>query len=561
MKNIILLACLFAAVSTAATPAPNFSVTTSNSQSFQLYPQYISQGKLVVIEAFFTTCPPCNAHAPLLQNLYTQMLAAHPGKVEFLLLSTLSTDTNVKVATYKTSKSLTMPAAGADGGSITALQPYTSGQFGPFQGTPTFIVIAPGSGEVHFDIRGNSASETMSLLTAKIAELLPVAPPPPAPVVCNLRDFFDAPIGSVQLQVTAPGFDTLIEANGSYTLSNVAALQNQLYTINPQKNDNPLNGITTYDLLLISKHILGIESLLCDWQRIAADVNCSGTITTLDIVTARKLLLGLTQSLPCDAWRFVPDSASAVSGGCAAFQGVKIGDVNGQPCNAGFAAPETRTALMFQLNDRWLEAGETTTITINAAEAMNIQGLQLSLQFDPKKLIIKQISSPLLEQFDTASFNLEGAETGAIPISWINPAGQAFEAGDGLLTLEVSAAQAGQLSNLLTLGTGAGLRPEIYDATGYPHSLGWQWNTEPGHAPAFQIHPNPARSGINLSATLSADQNCFVQITDMQGKIVLSTTLPGQRGFNQWYLPLGNNPPGLYGVRVNGLPAGKIVRL
>lgn len=561
MKNIFLLACLFAAFCASATPAPNFSVTTSSNQSFQLYPQYISQGKLVVIEAFFTTCPPCSAHAPLVQNLYTQMLAAHPGKVEFILLSTLSTDTHVKVANYKISKSLTMPAAGAEGGSLTALQPYTSGQFGQFLGTPTFIVIAPGSGEVYFDIRGNSASETMTLLTAKIAELLPVVPPPPAPVVCNLRDFFDAPIGSVQLQVTASNFDTLIEANGSYTLSNIAALQNQLYTINPKKNDNPLNGITTYDLLLISKHILGIESLHCDWQRIAADVNCSGTITTLDIVTARKLLLGLTQSLPCDAWRFVPDSASAVSGGCAAFQGVKIGDVNGQPCNAGFVASEDRAALALQLYDRRLEAGEAATVTMALPEAMDIQGLQFALRFDPKKLVIKQINAPLLEQFDPAAFNLEGAETGAIPISWINAAGQTMETGDGLLTLEVSAVQAGQLSNMLALDAGAKLRPEIYDAAENPRSIAWQWNPAPDPAMPYQIYPNPARSGITLSAALPADQNCFIQIMSLQGKIVLSTTLPAQRGLNQWYLPLENIPAGMYGVRVNGQSAGKLVRL
>jgi hypothetical protein len=33
------------------------------------------------------------------------------------------------------------------------------------------------------------------------------------------------------------------------------------FTITPAKDDNPLNGVTTYDLVLISKHILGIEPL------------------------------------------------------------------------------------------------------------------------------------------------------------------------------------------------------------------------------------------------------------------------------------------------------------
>ncbi|HAD12170.1 MAG TPA: hypothetical protein DCF33_06995 [Saprospirales bacterium] len=32
-------------------------------------------------------------------------------------------------------------------------------------------------------------------------------------------------------------------------------------SITPRKNDQPLNGVTTYDLSLISKHILGLEPL------------------------------------------------------------------------------------------------------------------------------------------------------------------------------------------------------------------------------------------------------------------------------------------------------------
>jgi hypothetical protein len=33
------------------------------------------------------------------------------------------------------------------------------------------------------------------------------------------------------------------------------------FTIAPEKDDNPLNGVTTYDLVLISKHILGIRAV------------------------------------------------------------------------------------------------------------------------------------------------------------------------------------------------------------------------------------------------------------------------------------------------------------
>ena len=78
-------------------------------------------------------------------------------------------------------------------------------------------------------------------------------------------------------------------------------------TITPSKNINPLNGVTTYDLVLIQKHILGIELLDSPWKIIAADANQDGKVTTFDIITLRKLILGITTELPNGkSWRFAP---------------------------------------------------------------------------------------------------------------------------------------------------------------------------------------------------------------------------------------------------------------
>ncbi len=83
------------------------------------------------------------------------------------------------------------------------------------------------------------------------------------------------------------------------------------YTIEivPFRNDNPLNGVTTYDLSLISKHILGLEPLNSPYKMLAADINQDGSITTFDVLLLRKLILGLIPNLPHGkAWRFMPKS-------------------------------------------------------------------------------------------------------------------------------------------------------------------------------------------------------------------------------------------------------------
>jgi hypothetical protein len=123
------------------------------------------------------------------------------------------------------------------------------------------------------------------------------------------------------------------------------------FSVTPSKNINPLNGVTSFDLTLISKHILGIEALDSPYKMIAADVNQDGKITTFDIVILRKLILGITNELPNGkSWRFLPDNyvfpnpqnpfmpafpeqievpntADPVPSDFR-FKGVKIGDVN-----------------------------------------------------------------------------------------------------------------------------------------------------------------------------------------------------------------------------------------
>jgi peroxiredoxin len=543
----MLFSCLFLTGNqlNAQAPAPDFTITTSDGQVKKLYQDYINQQKLVVIEAFFTSCPPCATHAPLVQNLYNSMLAAHPGKIEFILLSTLNSDTNLKVAQYKTSKGLTMPGAGKDGGSITALQPYLSGQFGPFQGTPTFIVIAPGTGTVYFDIRGNSAAQTIDLLQQKIEELFPKD--------CSLEDPFGTPLDQVQMTVAAPGFDTTFFAENTYNLSQVASLKNTAYTLKPFKAGIPL-GLTTYDLVLISKHILGITPFNCPWQLIAADVNCTQSVTTFDILTGRKVILGIQDSFPCGAWRFMPDSTSVSSGGCQDFVGVRLGDVNAGPCTdslvSGADSRSSSRDLFFHSTD--FQPGETKRVSLFFGANIPLDGLQLAFDFDPNLLKIHSISSEVLEGFDSESFRLSDQ---GLAISWIHAAGQQIEANSNLLTLEITALQGGNLSGLLHLSP-SGLASEAYGSTGQIYPLQFS------ELSAFQtcsIIPNPAAGRFSLQVPVEKAVDLLVQMLDIRGRIVFERTFAASKGLNQYDIEAGENPNGVYFIKVNGEAAGKVI--
>jgi hypothetical protein len=160
----------------------------------------------------------------------------------------------------------------------------------------------------------------------------------------------EEPIGNVRLSLsgTMP-MTTMSAPDGSYLFDNLE--EDFDYTVTAYRNDDPLNGVTTFDIVLISKHILALTPLDSPYKRIAADVNRSGSITTLDIIQLRKLILNIYTEFPSNtSWRFIDQdyvfpqptnpwveffpeliNLNDLIGEelNAGFIGVKIGDVNG----------------------------------------------------------------------------------------------------------------------------------------------------------------------------------------------------------------------------------------
>ncbi len=197
------------------------------------------------------------------------------------------------------------------------------------------------------------------------------APPVMAGVAGIIRigkDSTSKGLSGVTLQITSalPLMNKIVRTDtaGRYRLDSLLA--NRSYTVKPVKKDNPLNGVTTFDLTLIVQHILGVKPITDPYKLIAADANRSGSITTFDIVELRRLILGAYDTLPNnDSWRFVrrdhvftnPDNpfrdkwpetfetGQLPANGLpnADFVAIKIGDVNGTAVSAGAQADEVHS--------------------------------------------------------------------------------------------------------------------------------------------------------------------------------------------------------------------------
>ncbi len=176
--------------------------------------------------------------------------------------------------------------------------------------------------------------------------------------------------------------DNKTDISGNY-LTIPCPITGTIRKVLPDRNfgNDPLNGVSTFDLVRINKHILGVELFENPFQYIAADVNNSATITTLDIIEIKKLILGITAELPGDiSWRYVPKICTESSGFWLQF------DAN--PFTAEFTDPfqgfirkykSTASGLVVPNQDSWMDFVNlvTTSEFSNSEAAWSFTGVKL----------------------------------------------------------------------------------------------------------------------------------------------------------------------------------------
>lgn len=164
------------------------------------------------------------------------------------------------------------------------------------------------------------------------------------------------------------------------------------YQVSPYNNDNIVGGVTTLDLILIQKHILGIQKFTEEHQFIAADINKSNSITGTDIVQGRKAILGFYTEFPNNtSWRFKnlaedPNEGNnfifnenyswpnlAIPYQDAHFMAIKVGDVSGNADPNGLTSPEITTRSDHENLEFNLEGNQIVVKSDNLEEMIGFQ--------------------------------------------------------------------------------------------------------------------------------------------------------------------------------------------
>ena len=340
-------------------------------------------------------------------------------------------------------------------------------------------------------------------------------------------------------------------ADGEYTFGDLDAGQD--YTVTPQLDVNPLNGVSTFDLVLISKHILGVQLLNSPYKMIAADVNASESITTMDLIQLRKLILAIdTEFANNTSWRFVeagyvfPNPANPwledfpevynennlTSNILSAdFVAVKIGDVNGsaEANLLGGVSPNTFEGV-FALNvaEQTLAAGSRTVVPVTAAELATIAGYQATLELaSGVELLDIEYGVATAENFGTTHLS-----EGVITLSWNGEA-----AADAVLfSLVLEARTEVALSEALNISSQY-TAAEAYDLNGRTLRVAFDFGTGIATDAAFALYqnqPNPFQGQTVVAYELPTAGEATLTIHDVTGKVLQlqrQTTDAGRQTF------------------------------
>jgi hypothetical protein len=331
------------------------------------------------------------------------------------------------------------------------------------------------------------------------------------------------------------------DANGRYKISGLLSYQD--YMVTPSLEGYDLKGVSTLDLVLIQRHILGLAPLSSPYKVIAADVNGSESISGSDLAELRKLLLGINSTI-VDSWRFIrkdyqfsntlspwdyPTMAELynVSSDVNAldFIGLKVGDVNGGAFAAlaqDLAGPRSSVNLSYHTEQN----GDLTTYILTPQFNDDIFGMQLAIKYDEKEMEFVNIEGLSIEITDDMVADFDGQ----VKLSYIS-AEPIYISELPLMQLTFRA----KGKKIPTIGLDNSFSPEIYNSLLETNrlNLSKESNFAATKFELLQNVPNPFSGQTTIAFSLSESDRVDFTVTDLGGRLVYKTSGIFAKGVNK----------------------------
>ncbi|HRX29451.1 MAG TPA: T9SS type A sorting domain-containing protein [Saprospiraceae bacterium] len=342
------------------------------------------------------------------------------------------------------------------------------------------------------------------------------------------------------------------------------------YNVTAENDTDYTNGVSTLDIVLIQRHILGLAPFTSPYQIIAADATNDEKVTASDLIQIRKLVLGLVSKFDNDSWRFV-DASNAMDINHLYpldeivniddlhtdmqnqnLVGIKIGDVNKTvELNLAGRNSDNRsnTTVTMVTEDQLLSAGQTFSIELNLENTEKLYGMQLELNTNGLELL--DIASNVFD-VNVQDVNLTNNK---LILSTTSPNG--VLANTGILTLTVKANRIAKLSDLLSIDNTM-LKSEAYIGDDIKTAkLNLQFNGVENSIQEFKLfqnEPNPFIGTTEIKFFIPTTDVVNLTVYNIDGKVVYNLNKEFNSGENS--ITIDKNTLGGSGVYYYSIESG-----
>jgi hypothetical protein len=372
------------------------------------------------------------------------------------------------------------------------------------------------------------------------------------------------------------------DENGTYHFDNLAMYND--YQLAPSKDGSFLEGITTLDLVMIQRHILGIKKLESPYKLIAADVNNSKNITASDLTELRKLILGVQDKLQNNtSWRFADASyifedmnqpwnfaeslkyeSLDANMTTSDFIAIKVGDVNGTVSENIIGKTQNRNQKSVSLvipNTHHITG--THSIPVGISEDIDITGIQftLSLANGAEYIGLESENLPIQSEH-IAHYTQEGKTF--INVSYPNNTGISLTKGQILFNIVLSNTKSTSILDLVKLSSNK-LKPEMYnkDLETIAMSMKVSQNNKVQDQFIAQNTPNPFREETIIKYAQQNEGVVNITIYDAKGSAVYSQSNHQPTGEGQIMIQKNmlNDQYGVFFCKVKTQDATSVIKM
>lgn len=356
------------------------------------------------------------------------------------------------------------------------------------------------------------------------------------------------PVAHAKVWLTgSENWATTSDENGFYEFSDLTEHGN--YSVRAEKTDDLLDGVTTFDLVLLGKHVLNMDPLSSPYKVLASDANNSKSVSTMDVIALRKAILKVENEFPnCPSWRFldekfqfsnpqhpfqqpiptliqINDLTQAVTQ--ANFMAVKIGDLNGNATGNPLQGVDNRSLagkLTLLTEDLTFEKGEEVEVILKVKETEWMIGFQFSLGFDTGVLSLTDWEDQgSLDGLSKENFGWKWTETGNLPVSWHRFRSAGVEGGQALFSLKFKALESGKLSDVFGLRQEPVVSEVYDDLSKEVKEIILEFESErAGDAELpyelFQNKPNPFDQSTSIGFSLPETDKITFTVFDFSGR-------------------------------------------